>query len=297
MFSAWRGALSPPRIPILKPKIWSNPGLIRRFNHTEGTQASSANTYRARKDSWYTPTILVLGFIPIFTFALGTWQLQRLQWKTALIEELEEKLQREPIILPNRVNLSAIPEFVYRRVFLRGKWDHKHTMLLGPRTREGAHGYHVVTPLVRSDGTTVLVDRGFISKDFSENYDRQEEGEIEIVGMLRTSHTRNNFTPDNRPEEGQWYWADVDGMADYAGGESANVQPVFVEEIFSGHAGDATTRSHKGIPLGRATTVDVRNAHLSYVITWYSLSVFTTAMLARLVVKRRAQKRVRPLPR
>jgi cytochrome oxidase assembly protein ShyY1 len=37
-----------------------------------------------------------------------------------------------------------------------------------------------------------------------------------------------------------------------------------------GHAGDAASNLSKGIPVGRSATVDVRNAHLSYVITWYA---------------------------
>ena len=105
-------------------------------------------------------------------------------------------------------------------------------MLLGPRVREGSHGYHVVTPLVRSDGSTVLVDRGFITTEFADRFVQEEEGEVEILGMLRTSHTRNSFTPDNKPSEGMWYWVDIDAMADYAGGEADNVQPVFIEQIF-----------------------------------------------------------------
>lgn len=36
-----------------------------------------------------------------------------------------------------------------------------------------------------------------------------------------------------------------------------------------GHAGDAAAFLSKGVPIGRPATVDVRNAHLSYVITWY----------------------------
>lgn len=47
--------------------------------------------------------MLFIGFIPLFTFALGTWQLQRLQWKVALIDELEEKLQLQPISLPEKI--------------------------------------------------------------------------------------------------------------------------------------------------------------------------------------------------
>ncbi|KAG2367761.1 SURF1 family-domain-containing protein [Suillus spraguei] len=270
----------------------------RRWLHS-GEDSQAAQSYTARKNSWFSPTIFVLGFIPVFTFALGTWQMQRLQWKVALIDELQEKLHREPILLPKRVNLSVVPEFVYRRVLLRGRWDHKHSMLLGPRVLEGSHGHHVVTPLIRSDGTTVLVDRGFVAKEFADanTFEREEAGEVEILGMLRASHTRNSFTPDNKPAEGTWYWADVDAMADYAGGEAEHVQPVFVEQIYDGSSQDAALRLSKGIPLGRAASVDVRNAHLSYVITWFSLSAFTTAMLARLVLKRRAQNHPRPLPR
>lgn len=38
--------------------------------------------------------------------------------------------------------------------------------------------------------------------------------------------------------------------------------------VAEGHAGEAETRLKKGIPVGRPATVDLRNAHLSYVITW-----------------------------
>lgn len=126
-----------------------------------------------------------------------------------------------------------IPDFIFRKVYLKGRWDHKHTMLLGPRVRDGAQGYNVVTPLVRSDGSTVLVDRGFVLKEHIANGAlNQASGEVEMLGMIRTSQNRNAFTPDNHPEKGEWYWTDVKTMAEYSGGESAGVQPVFIEEIF-----------------------------------------------------------------
>jgi surfeit locus 1 family protein len=106
-------------------------------------------------------------------------------------------------------------------------------MLLSPRVREGVHGVHVVTPLIRENGSTILVDRGFISREFVSSIDLNPyEGGVEVLGMLRTSQARNRFTPDNKPSEGLWYWTDVEEMAESAGGEQANVQPVFVEQIF-----------------------------------------------------------------
>jgi surfeit locus 1 family protein len=41
--------------------------------------------------------------MPVFTFTLGVWQIQRLQWKLALIDELERKLKKEPLSLPKNI--------------------------------------------------------------------------------------------------------------------------------------------------------------------------------------------------
>jgi surfeit locus 1 family protein len=133
-------------------------------------------------------------------------------------------------------SLNVIPDFTFRKVVLRGQWDEEHTMIVGPRVREGVHGAHVVTPLIR-DGTTILVDRGFISQEAAESKSYQRElGEVQVLGLLRTGAKRNMFTPTNVPSEGKWYWNDPEGMAEYAGGDAANVQPVFVEQVFGKHS-------------------------------------------------------------
>jgi len=259
-----------------------------KFWFLDPSKRSVPTIYKARQEPWLTPTMVLLGIMPIFTFALGTWQLKRLKWKINLIDELEEKLHSQPLQLPPSINLAVIPEFVYRKVLTRGRWDYAHTILLSPRVREGVHGFHVVTPLIRENGSTILVDRGFISREFASSIDSNPyEGEVEVLGMLRTSQPRNRFTPDNKPSEGLWYWADVEKMAESSGGEQANVQPVFLEQIFEGHAGEAVTRLGKGIPIGRAPTIDLRNSHLSYVITWYALSGLTGFMFTRLLLKKR----------
>lgn len=190
-------------------------------------------------------------------------------------------------------SLSVIPEFTFRKVTLNGKWDHAHTMLVGPRVREGVHGMHVVTPLIRENGSTILVDRGFVSNErIADLAFRNEPGEVSVLGMLRTSQRCNIFTPKNEPENGKWYWCDVPAMASQAGGDAAGVQEVFVEQIFGaslstsplhthgsseGHGGEALTKLSKGVPIGRPPTVDLRNTHLSYVVTWYAPLNYTIA--------------------
>ncbi|KAG8697287.1 surf-like protein [Ceratobasidium sp. 395] len=255
--------------------------------------------------SWTSPTTLVLGFIPIFTFGLGTWQIQRLQWKLALIDELEEKARREPLILPKRINLSVLPEFAYRRVLLTGTWDPdpSHTVILGPRTRDNVLGYHVISPLIRPDGASgVLVDRGFVSRDILERArqaaagvrpeiarvasvvaDAAGQGMVQVEGMIASSAKRNRFTPDNKPDVGEWYWADADAMSKVASGDTGDVQAVLIDELFDGDGAEASRRSAHGIPIGRSPEIELRNMHATYAATWYSLSAATAVMFVALV--------------
>jgi len=73
--------------------------LHSRFQHTE----KGGPSYSVKRYSFLNPTLVALGLIPVLTFALGTWQVQRLKWKVDLIDQLSEKLQRDPIPLPSKV--------------------------------------------------------------------------------------------------------------------------------------------------------------------------------------------------
>ncbi|KAN0060577.1 surf-like protein [Thecaphora frezii] len=175
---------------------------------------------------WYrSPTTLVLGFIPVFTFGLGYWQIKRLKWKVSLIEELEDKLRKEPLTLPKNINLDVLPEFDFRLVRLRGKFDHSRTMFLGPRVREGVLGFNVVCPMHRAEGGgMVLVNRGFVSEKNiigtgAERRLKDEampEGEVEFVALLPRIYPPNTFTPPSEPQTKSWYHADPNEMAEWA---------------------------------------------------------------------------------
>lgn len=170
-----------------------------------------------------------VALIPITAFALGTWQVQRLDWKTKLIAKFEDRLVKPPLPLPPQVDPDAISEFDYRRVYAKGHLRHDQEMLIGPRMHDGQDGFLVVTPLERGKGeSTVLVNRGWIPKRLQNQADRPlgvPKGEVTIEGLLREPWKKNFFTPENRPEEGKFYFPDVHQMAELTGS-----QPVWIEE-------------------------------------------------------------------
>jgi len=198
---------------------------------------------------------------------------------------------RPPLPLPPRLDPSAIADFDYRRVYATGHFRHDKEMLIGPRIREGNDGYLVITPLEREgEGTSVLVSRGWIKKDMKEQSKRGEgalpRGEVTVEGLLREPWKKNMFTPDNKPEEGAFYFPDVVQMAGVAG-----TQAVWIEETMRPDLLTAYDREAKGIPIGRPAEVNLRNNHTQYIFTWYALSAATTVMLWMVI--RKPPRRVR----
>ncbi|PYH98742.1 cytochrome oxidase [Aspergillus ellipticus CBS 707.79] len=239
------------------------------------------------------PGLIILALIPIISFALGTWQIQRLDWKTKIIAKFEDRLVKPPLPLPPRVDPDAIAEFDYRRVTATGRLRHDQEMLVGPRIREGEDGFFVVTPLEREGQSTVLINRGWISRKLMKQKDREEglpRGDVVIEGLLREPWQKNYFTPDNKPEDGKFYFPDVEQMADLTGS-----QPVWIEQTMVPDLVEAYTREAKGIPIGRAAEVNLRNNHSQYIFTWYGLSLATSIMLWMIIRKRpnEATRRVR----
>lgn len=155
--------------------------------------------------------------------------MQRLDWKTKLITKFEDRLVKPPLPLPPQVDPDAISEFDYRRVYATGRLRHDKEMLIGPRMRDGEDGFVVVTPLQRGDGqSTVLVNRGWISRKMQNQKDRLQglpQGEVTVEGLLREPWKKNMFTPENKPEEGKFYFPDIYQMAELSGS-----QPVWIEQ-------------------------------------------------------------------
>ncbi|KAA1077689.1 surf-like protein [Puccinia graminis f. sp. tritici] len=239
--------------PIIQPTIINNNNntLIIRFSRfscspsrtsraaADGSQGSSGgfrepldtSNWKPRVNRRWTPMTIVLVSVPILTFALGTWQVQRLGWKKELIKDLENKMALEPIGLPKHINPKVIPEFEYRKVKLTGRFDHSKEIFIESRTREGELGYHLITPFhPHNGGQPILVNRGFIKRQLKDPRSRplsqESKDVVEVIGMLRKQESKSFFQPNNSKDSNQWYFVDIQEIA-----EHLETAPILVDAI------------------------------------------------------------------
>jgi surfeit locus 1 family protein len=240
---------------------------------------ADAAALRFRPQLW--PTLVAAGAFAVL-LALGTWQVERLHWKEALIAERAAQLAAPPEPLPAQSDDWRAWDF--RRVTVAGEFDHEAEQLYGVAAIEGQVGHHVITPLVRADGPAILVDRGWVPADQAHPAARRQgqlEGRVEITGIARYRGEGRPgwFTPENQPEQGLWYSYDLPALEAAVGIE---LLPVVVEV-------DATANPG-GLPQGGRTNLVLPNNHLQYAITWYGLAAALLAIYVALSLERGARR-------
>lgn len=211
----------------------------------------------------------LVGFV-----SLGTWQLQRLGWKRALIERIETRVNADPVPPPSFLAWSesrdARAEFEYQRVYLEGHFLHDKEVQIHANTLEGP-GYWVMTPLETST-EIIWVNRGYVPSEKRQPANRAEAqtpGPVRVVGLLRMPETLGLFVRENVPEENRWYHRNVADLT--AAQQIDRTAPYFVDADASPNPG--------GWPKGGLTVLNFRDNHLSYALTWYGLALMVIVAL------------------
>lgn len=109
-----------------------------------------------------------------------------------------------------------------------------------------------------------MVNRGWVPvshKDAATRSEGQVQGLVHLKGVVRHQENRAQFTPEHRNKI--FFYRDVLKMSNETGS-----LPFYL---------DATADSSvPNGPIGGQTRVTIRNEHLSYIFTWFSLSAFTS---------------------
>ncbi|TMW53683.1 hypothetical protein DOY81_001228, partial [Sarcophaga bullata] len=237
-----------------------------------------------------TPLGWFLILIPVTTFALGCWQVKRKIWKEQLIKDMEKFTQMPAVDLPE--DLSVLDDMEYRTVKVKGTFLHDKELLMGPRSfirpdgaetagglfsqRDTGNGYWVITPFkLTGRDDVILINRGWIPRKHIKPESRsagQISQEVELTCIVRRGEQRPQFTPEHKG--GMFLYRDLPKMCTLTG-----AQPVFLDASYES--------SVPGGPIGGQTRITLRNDHLSYLVTWYSLSLATAFLWYRTILKRK----------
>lgn len=216
--------------------------------------------------SFRRPQLIPILFIICATLllgGLGAWQVARLQWKNALIASIEAA-QRQPVLRNLPAELDGV---MYRHVELAGTFVHDKTLYFVGQPRGGQSGFQVMTPFILVGGNAVvMVNRGWSPR----GKELRNEGVQVVKGVARPLRARRNFIPDNHVEDNLWFFEDKEAMAEAINAKS--LLPLVIEQVGSVRADI--------YPIPSDGKLSVRNDHLGYAITWFTLAFAGIIMFA-----------------
>ena len=228
--------------------------------------------------------LLILGAFCAL-LGLGTWQLQRLEWKQALIVEAETRPSQPPRPLA-RLLQGEVDDLAYRRASVTGRFTgpavRVFTTLSDPAGAYEGPGYWLMAPFQESEtGATVFVNRGFIPFVLPPDATVRPapQGIVAFQGLIRPDDRADWMTPDPDIAERIAYRRDIAQLSMLAG--IADALPVTLD-MPAGEAG--------ALPQAGETKFAFSNRHLEYAITWYALAVVLVGVVGVAVVRRRRHR-------
>jgi surfeit locus 1 family protein len=241
------------------------------------------------------PALAVIVGVVVLT-SLGVWQVQRLQWKEAMLARIAalQGAPPEPLnVVLNRLGEAGRPEV--------GEVDFVRVQTVCPTLQQtptlrlyavlgGVMGRRLITacPIRAGRFRTLLVDRGFVPDEtpIASGPPRGPTLEAPLIGVLRTPPRPGWLTPASDPAKNDWRARDVPAMAKALGAPSP--APVFLML--------ETPRPQSGVPMPAAIPTDIPNNHLGYALTWFGLALGLIGVyLASLL--RPSGPRSRPFPK
>lgn len=234
-----------------------------------------------------TPVLLTLLALAVAVLlGLGTWQVQRNEWKRGVVAERDARLAAAPLE-PTAVLSMEAPELAWRRVHLMGTWDHPRSMVLANRIRFGVKGEELVTPLIPGDGgAAILVNRGWYPEGERDRVRAALDAErtADVVGLAVDATGRTA----KRTPQGTWTGLAPTSMGQWSDASFrtwAVIQGTVVED-------EARPPADGALPVRQYHRFVNTTPHVQYAVTWYGIAAALVAIaVARLVIAPRRARR------
>jgi surfeit locus 1 family protein len=192
-----------------------------------------------------TLTILGVGVL----CALGTWQLQRLDWKQGLITQSA----LPAVTISDSAALDG--DLHFRRVQISGSYVPEAQLLVEPVIGTG----HVYNAFNLPGGTIIWVNRGVIAtSDYQEAPVPAPAGTHNLTGLLSRTPEPSMFKPPNDPQAKIFYSVNTAEMSQAFDLVDSAEFILYLEET------DEAALT--------AFQPELRNNHLQYAMFWYGMA-------------------------
>lgn len=247
------------------------------------------------KPRWILSHLFVL-LVCVAMVNMGLWQLRRLDEKRTQNAKVSTAMHEpaQPIaqVLPEGAASTSeqVRAAEYRPVVVVGTYRADEQVLVMNRTNDGAPGYWVVTPLVQSDGTAVVVLRGWIPYSYTPDGSWEDfappRGEVAVQGIVRQSQVRSTNSLVSSPRDPSagtlrtLARLDVGRLAQQIGERTL---PGYVELV-------AQDPAQGTLPVAVPLPELSEGPHLGYAIQWFAFTILTLIVYP-LLLRRHARRR------
>ena len=194
---------------------------------------------------------------------LGIWQVQRMQWKNGVLDQIAAMVVSDPVALPTAPTEA---DDKYRPVLVDGRFTGAFVEVLAG---EGGAvpGVRIIEAFEVDDGRRVLIDRGYLGQE-ARAIPRPAHA-AQVVGNLHWPQDADSYTPPPDSKSGLWFARDLPAMAAKLGTE-----PILIV---------ARLPTGDGIDPVPVDTSNIPNNHWGYAIQWFSLAAVWAGMTGYLL--------------
>lgn len=220
-----------------------------------------------RSPRWLLGHVLVVVVCVLFV-NLGFWQVRRLEERRLQNVVTANRLAADPLPIEDLIVGAGtdLDSLEFRGATATGEFEPSEEVLVRSQVHEGVAGWHVITPLVLSDGRAVLVNRGWVplEMDAVPVPAAPPAGKVTVSGWVSLSRLRQSggaTEPEGRLTH--IVRVDIDRLQEQMPFE---LLPVYIVSD--------ETEATIPIAVARPSTMD-EGPHLLYAIEWFSFTLIS----------------------
>lgn len=198
--------------------------------------------------------------------ALGVWQIERLQWKNNLQQNLDAAFSAENPVPFTAEQINHLQKGQVLRGVASGKLNLPKSIIVQGRIEDGKSIVAIVAPFTMDDHHVKLpVEVGCTTLAEAQKLTSGKTKSVTIKGVLR--EPRWSFaTPQNNPDKHEWWRIDRHQLAPFW--MMPNLKHAVITAENTNEIIPSLSPSLTPCPIEKT----LRNDHLSYAFFWFSMA-------------------------